>query len=53
MSKLLVGLIGQPNVGKSTLFNVLTKGNVIVSNWPGTTVERVESTIKYKEYEIK
>jgi len=49
---LKIGLIGQPNVGKSTLFNILTKGNVIVTNWPGTTVERNEARITYKDREL-
>lgn len=52
MKKLIVGLVGQPNVGKSTLFNALTKGNALVVNWPGTTVERKEGRIRYKDYEI-
>ncbi len=42
-----VALVGNPNVGKSTLFNVLTGENVRVSNWPGTTVGFKEGELKY------
>lgn len=37
-----VALVGQPNVGKSTVFNLLTGLNQHVGNWPGKTVERKE-----------
>ncbi len=37
-----VALVGNPNVGKSTLFNVLTGETVHVGNWPGVTVELKE-----------
>ena len=37
---IVVAVAGQPNVGKSTLFNVLTGQSVRVSNWAGTTVEK-------------
>lgn len=40
-----VALIGQPNVGKSSLFTRLTGVGVISSNYPGTTVEFEESTV--------
>ena len=47
-------LVGTPNVGKSVLFNRLTKSYVTVSNYPGTTVEvsRGKGIIGNKEYEI-
>ena len=36
------GLIGNPNCGKTTLFNALTGANLKVANWPGVTVEKKE-----------
>ena len=43
---LRVALLGNPNTGKSTLFNALTGMRVRVGNFPGVTVERVEGTLK-------
>lgn len=44
-------LIGNPNSGKTTLFNELTGNNQYVGNWPGVTVEKKEGYLKkHKEY---
>ncbi len=44
---LVVALVGQPNVGKSTVFNMLTGLNQHVGNWPGKTIERKTGTLSY------
>ncbi len=41
-----IALAGNPNSGKTTLFNLLTGTNQRVGNWPGVTVERKSGTIK-------
>ena len=38
-----VGFIGNPNCGKTTLFNAYTGANLKVANWPGVTVEKKEA----------
>ena len=51
MKKLIVGLAGNPNVGKTTVFNQLTGMRQHVGNWPGKTVERAEGHFNHGEYE--
>mgnify|MGYP005806201781 FL=1 len=41
-----IALVGNPNSGKTTLFNVLTGANQSVGNWPGVTVEKKEGKLK-------
>ncbi|KXA94691.1 hypothetical protein AKJ65_03720 [candidate division MSBL1 archaeon SCGC-AAA259E19] len=50
---LVVGLAGNPNVGKSALFHQFTGIGVNVSNYPGTTVEIAEGEIEYEDKTIK
>ena len=49
-----VGIIGNPNVGKSVIFNSLTGAYVTVSNYPGTTVNvsRGKARIEGEEFEV-
>ena len=43
---LKIALVGNPNAGKTTLFNELTGSNQYVGNWPGVTVEKKSGKIK-------
>ncbi len=47
--ELRIALAGNPNCGKTTLFNTLTGSNQYVGNWPGVTVEKKEGKLKNTE----
>lgn len=48
-NKLLIGLVGNPNSGKTTIFNSLTGSMQKVGNYPGVTVEKTDSIISFKD----
>ena len=48
-----IALAGNPNSGKTTVFNNLTGTRQHVGNWPGVTVERKEGGLSYQGYSIK
>lgn len=47
-----IALVGNPNSGKTTLFNLLTGMNAKIGNWPGVTIEKKSGTIKNTTHEI-
>ncbi|AZO96430.1 ferrous iron transport protein B [Halocella sp. SP3-1] len=48
-NNIVIALAGNPNSGKTSMFNQLTGARQHVGNWPGVTVERKEGTLKYKD----
>ena len=46
MKKIRIALAGNPNCGKTTMFNNLTGAVQYVGNWPGVTVEKKEGNLK-------
>ena len=52
MKKLTLGLIGNPNSGKTTLFNQLTGARQRVGNWAGVTVERKEGGFNTTDHQV-
>ena len=51
--KIKVGIAGNPNSGKTSIFNNLTGANQHVGNWAGVTVEKKTGIIQYKDYSIE
>jgi len=49
---IVVGMAGNPNVGKSAIFNALTGSRQHVGNWPGKTIERAEGVFYHGDWEI-
>ncbi len=52
MKQPIIGLLGNPNCGKTCLFNALTGSNQRVGNWPGVTVDRKDGTYRDRNREI-
>jgi len=50
--RITIALAGNPNSGKTTIFNNITGAHQHVGNYPGVTVERKEGKLKYKNYDI-
>ena len=48
-----VALAGNPNCGKTTMFNDLTGNSQFVGNWPGVTVDKKEGTYKKNKRKIR
>ncbi|MGN1098670.1 MAG: ferrous iron transport protein B, partial [Clostridia bacterium] len=48
-----VAFIGNPNCGKTTLFNAYTGARLKVANWPGVTVEKKEGAFRYHDHDFK
>lgn len=53
MAKHIVGVVGNPNCGKTTLFNALTGSKQRVGNWPGVTVDKKTGFFSHKGEEIE
>ena len=51
--KLTIALAGNPNSGKTTVFNNLTGNRQKVGNWPGVTVEKKEGNLTFKKHNFK
>lgn len=52
MKRMQIALVGNANVGKSVIFNYLTKLHQHIGNWPGKTIERAEGAFRFNGYGI-
>lgn len=48
-----VAFVGNPNCGKTTLFNAITGSKLKVANWPGVTVEKIEGEAEYEDAQLR
>ncbi len=48
-----IGFVGNPNCGKTTLFNAYTGANLKVANWPGVTVEKKEGRFRLHDHDYR
>ncbi|WP_395001652.1 ferrous iron transport protein B [uncultured Helicobacter sp.] len=52
MQTITIALVGQPNVGKSSLINAISGANLKVGNFSGVTIEKTQTTLQYKGYTL-
>lgn len=52
-NQIRVAFVGNPNCGKTTLFNAITGSKLKVANWPGVTVEKIEGSAEYEGFRLK
>lgn len=53
MKQLVIGVVGNPNCGKTTLFNCFTGAKQRVGNWPGVTVDRKSGAYRFEDGKVE